>query len=262
VKRWRGGRARSLFQYLLVNRNKLVLKERLYEVLWPHAEWSPSSSSLKVAVHALRRVLEVQGGEPELHASYQDFGYVLRVGPRVWIDFIEFEALAAKGAAAEARKDLSAAASYYQRAMSLYRGDFLVGETADWVDEQREWLRGTALRALDFLTSHALRAADEELVLEYCRSSLEIEACREEAYRMIMRIHAGRGELGQVLRWYGLCVDRLRTHLGVKPSPETDRVLQVTLNTSAGNVQRGPMDAGPVGQLPVSSRNPRLTRTA
>lgn len=240
VKRWRGGRARSLFQYLLVNRNKLVLKERLYEVLWPHAEWSPNSSSLKVAVHALRQVLAVQKGQPLIEVIYQDFGYLLHVDPAVWIDFHEFEKLVAEAAAAEVRRETAAAARAYARAVSLYRGNFLVGESADWVDEQREWLRSSVLRALTLLADDALRRGDDDLALEYCRLSLGAESCREEAYRTIMLVHASRGELGQVQRWYGLCADRLQTQLGIGPSPETQRLLAETL----GGVPRVVREAG------------------
>jgi two-component SAPR family response regulator len=234
VRQWRGGRARSLFQYLLVNRNKLVLKERLYEVLWPHAEWSSHSSSLKVAVHALRQVLNGQLGQGNrrLEVIYQDFGYVLKANGGVWIDYDEFEKLTNEASIAESRKDIDAAVRAHEKAISLYCGDFLIGESAGWVDEQREWLRGSALRSLHFLATVAIRRGDDERALQYCRSSLEIEGCHEETYRMVMSIFGRRGERGQVQRWYDLCVDRLRTQLGVAPSPETDRLFWATLHAA------------------------------
>jgi two-component SAPR family response regulator len=238
VQRWRSGRSKNLFQYLLVNRNKLVLKESLHDVLWPDAEWSATSSSLKVAVHGLRQVLDAHKAIApcDLEVVYQDFGYLLKTGDGVWIDFGEFEQLIAQAAAVESRNDLDRAAWAYEQAVTLYEGDFLIGETADWVGEQREWLRGSALRALNFLARYALRRGDEWRALGYCREGLKIDPCGEGFYRLTMLIHARRGELGQVERWYDLCVHRLRARLGVGPSPETTRLLG---DAMAGVLRRG-----------------------
>src|SRR5690349_15899341 len=57
VRRWQAGKARNLLQLLLLQRGKPLSKETLYQSLWPEAEWSSSSSSLKVAAHVLRRIL-------------------------------------------------------------------------------------------------------------------------------------------------------------------------------------------------------------
>ncbi|MBI3687544.1 MAG: winged helix-turn-helix domain-containing protein [Actinobacteria bacterium] len=227
VERWRAGRARCLFQYLLVNRNRIVPKDRLREVLWPHATWSSESSSLKVAVHALRQVLASQKGfsGQRLEVIYQDFGYLLRVDNDVWIDFCEFESAVDRARVAELRGDVAGAVEAYDRAVALYRGDFLIGETADWVTEQREWLRGAALRARSCLAEYELVRGNDGQALHHCRASLEIDPCREEIYEIVMLIHAGRGELIQVRRWYELCVQRLRTLLDASPSPALTRLL-------------------------------------
>lgn len=226
VQHWKTSRSRSLFQYLLINRNKLVLKERLYEVLWPHATRSPSSSSLKVTVHTLRRILEAHGDSRDrLRLAYQDYGYILRVDDGVWTDFIEFEKLAERAQTAKSRGNRSEAIHLYQRAIGLYRGDFLAGETADWVIEQREWLRSISLHALRYLSREALRQGESTAAATYCRRTLEIDPSDEDTYRTLMTMHAQRGELGQVKRWHALCTHRLREHLDVDPDEETNRLL-------------------------------------
>lgn len=58
--RWRANKARSLFGVLLVNKNIVVGKDRLRELLWPDVD--RPSTSLKVAVHALRKVLDTHLG--------------------------------------------------------------------------------------------------------------------------------------------------------------------------------------------------------
>jgi two-component SAPR family response regulator len=227
VERWRAGRSRNLFQYLLVNKNKVVLKERLCEVLWPHVELKSGSSALKVVVHALRRTLAGADGtgDERLRVLYRDFGYMLQADDSVWIDFAEFEGLVQDASTAQSRHELDHAARAYERAVQLYQGDFLLGESADWVAEQREWLRGSVLRALEFLACAALGNGDLDRALVYYRRSLEIDPCREQSYRGIMLVHGRRGEPGQVKRWYELCVRRMREQLDALPAAETERLL-------------------------------------
>src|SRR5690348_10782629 len=76
VTRWSAGKARGLFQYLVVHRDRPVLRDRLHDVLWPETPWSPRSSSLKVAVHALRQVLGATSanGTPRAEIRLDAFG--------------------------------------------------------------------------------------------------------------------------------------------------------------------------------------------
>lgn len=225
-EQWKPSRSRLLFEYLLVNRNKLVLKERLCEMLWPDTEQAPGSSSLKVTVHALRRTLTSRDCPTEqLRVVYQDYGYMLRVGDGVAIDFVEFEERVERARIAQSHGDGAGAAELYRSAIELYRGDFIEGETADWVLEQREWLRGMALHALRFLAQDALDRGDLAGSATYCRRVLEIDPSNEDAYRILMTVHGRRGELSAVKRWHELCTRRLRELFDVEPDEVTNRVL-------------------------------------
>ncbi|MBP2703227.1 winged helix-turn-helix domain-containing protein [Microbispora sp. RL4-1S] len=222
VRRWHAGKARSLFQYLLVNRGRVVLRDTLYEVLWPDQEWSPGSSSLKVAAHALRRML-LESGAPA-RIEHQDFGYVLRAED-VWVDAEELQASFSAGRVAELRGDHETAAARYRRVAALHRGDYLAGETADWVYEQREWYRSLALRALTYLRGQALARNDYPEVIEWSRQALAIDRYQEETYQALMIAHGRLGELDRVRSWHELCVRRLGEELNLEPTAETARIL-------------------------------------
>jgi DNA-binding SARP family transcriptional activator len=226
VHRWRAGKARSLFQYLLVHRGHVVLRDKLYEVLWPDSVWSPNSSSLKVAMHALRQILHIDqdgSGADGVRIVRQDFGYAL-YADRIWVDVDEFENRFRAGRAASEAGDEDLALTCYADAMAVYEGDFLVGDTADWVIEQREWCRSIALRALQALCAGAVRRRDYSEILYWCRRIIELDPYQEQAYQMLMEVHGSFGELGTVRRWYDLCSRRLRDELDVAPSQETTRL--------------------------------------
>ncbi|MCV2458636.1 winged helix-turn-helix domain-containing protein [Streptomyces sp. ICN988] len=232
VLKWRAGKARHLFQYLMMNRGRLMLREQLYEALWPGSEWTPSSSSLKVAMHALRQVLRAEAdrqGRPAVTIEYRDHGYIL-LADGVWVDAEEMERQVEGGALTERHGDTAAAAAHYWRAVTLYRGEFLPGETTDWVAEQREWTRSTVLRALHRLRELALRDAQYAEATRFCRQILDVDPYQEEAYQTLMYVHGKRGELGSVKSWHDVCARRLSQGLDAQPAPRTRRLLDDALH--------------------------------
>ncbi|WP_329048232.1 winged helix-turn-helix domain-containing protein [Amycolatopsis sp. NBC_01488] len=220
---WHAGKARHLFQYLLLNRGRIVRREKLFETLWPGGAWSPASSSLKVAVHAVRRTLEQAAGGRPVEIVCRAHGYQL-LATNLWLDVDEFDRALREAHAAESRGARAEAMACYRRAARLYAGDFLAGETADWVEEQRQYYRTRALHALTALRADALRRGDDAEAVELCRRILAIDPYHEEVYQTLMVLHARRGELGQVRNWHRMCVRRLRHDLDVPPTEHTQRI--------------------------------------
>ncbi|MFC0104796.1 AfsR/SARP family transcriptional regulator [Kibdelosporangium aridum] len=207
VRTWRAGKARSLFQYLLVNRDRFVSGNRLCEVLWPGRAVSPRSSSLKVAMHAVRKILAAHQGFTIEHEN----GHYRLTARDVVIDFEQLARYANTG--------------QHQRVAELYTGDFLPGDHADWVVEHREWCKTLVLHSLRQISTEALRDNHYSRVIEASKRMVEIDPCAEGAYQTLMIMHARLGHLGRVHAWYRLCARRLRTELDVQPTRLTRRIL-------------------------------------
>ncbi|MBX6383271.1 MAG: winged helix-turn-helix domain-containing protein [Microbispora sp.] len=229
IHRWNAGKARNLFQYLVLNRGHVVPKERLKSVLWTGDESSSNSSSLKVAVHAVRKTLNrVQGGQEAVSIVHCDEGYLLRASD-LWVDVEEFEELIDRGKTAVMARKTAAARAAYTQAMALYRGDFLAGENADWIIEQREWCRALALPALIWLAEDALRRGDHCDVIHWSRRAVDLDPYREETYQLMMVMHSMDGNLGAVRSWYRMCEQRLSKDLGIPPNEHTERIYSEAL---------------------------------
>ncbi|WP_405532525.1 winged helix-turn-helix domain-containing protein [Streptomyces avidinii] len=253
VQRWRAGKARGLFQYLVVHRGQMLTRDRLYASLWPGAD-AAAGSSLKVAAHALRRVLDAhpdRPGDSGIRLDYRDFGYVLHI-TGLWSDLDRFQELVHTGLRAAATGDAPLARTRLRAALALYGGEFLRGESADWVVEQREYLRALALRALGALRADAEAREDFVELIEVCRRTLEIDRHHEETYRALMAAHGRRGELACVRRWYELCARRMRDELAVAPEPETQRLLATLLPAAARAV--APTASAGTGAPPATVR--------
>ncbi|MCX4803362.1 winged helix-turn-helix domain-containing protein [Streptomyces sp. NBC_01214] len=262
VQRWRAGKARGLFQYLVVHRGQMLTRDRLYASLWPGAD-AAAGSSLKVAAHALRRVLDAHPdhpGDSGIRLVYRDFGYVLHI-TGLWSDLDRFQELVHTGLRAAAAGDAPLARTRLRAAIGLYGGEFLRGESADWVVEQREYLRALALRALGVLRADA--EAREEFVelIEICKRTLEIDRHHEETYRALMAAHGRRGELACVRRWYELCARRMRDELGVAPGHETQRLLATLIPAVARASASAPVSATGAPPATVRALRPAARRT-
>ncbi|WP_335939249.1 AfsR/SARP family transcriptional regulator [Streptomyces sp. PTD5-9] len=235
VERWSAGKARKLLQFLLLHRDQIVSRESLYDALWPEAMRSNNSSSLKVAVHALRKILQqaqklhpAESLRSSIRVRTYESGYKLETR-NVWTDFNEFESLVDRAHNAQKRQDLRLADELYGSASELYEGEFLPGLVDDWAATQREWLRSRQLVALGFLSERHLKQGDHLGVIDVCRRMLAVDSLHEDSYRMLISVHAELGQLTQVQRWYSLCAKRLHDELQVPPNDETRRLYEHAL---------------------------------
>lgn len=248
VERWKAGKARGLLQFLLLRPGRVVPRDVLYEALWPDAPWSKDSSSLKVAAHMLRGILQQHqtlagnGSEaddgPVLRLLTRESGYLLEAD-RVAVDHETFTRTADRAHAAWSRGDRTTAAALHREAVGHYRGDFLPEESYHWAAVEREWLRGRLLCALDFLIEHEIARADPVGVLHWCRRMLADDPLHESAYRALILVHAHLGQLSQVNRWYDVCAGMLRDRLQTTPAAETRLLYN---RAAAGEFTGRPLD--------------------
>jgi DNA-binding SARP family transcriptional activator len=231
-EQWRAGRARALFQYLVVHRGQLVSRETLIDALWPDPDAVAAGTSLKVAVHALRQSL---GCLPGLQVVAQESSYQLQA-PGLWLDVEQFEQLCRLGQQLEASGQTAAAAAVYARAADLYTGDFLPEVWSDWAVFRREGLKDQFLCILARLADTAAATADWHACVRWCRLILDQDCCREDAFRLLMLAHARLGQPGRVRRWFEVCQHVLRTHLDCEPVAETLELYE-TLMGPAGRAR-------------------------
>ncbi|MET7288404.1 BTAD domain-containing putative transcriptional regulator [Streptomyces sp. NPDC005573] len=249
VARWRAGKSRSLFQYLMLHRNRVMTRDQLRDALWPEAEWRASSSSLKVACCGARSTLGA-GKHPEGAGSpilllHRDGGYLLDATD-AWCDIEEFRECVHEGLRHRAHGRPDLATESLTRALDLYQGDFLAGQDEDWIAETREYYRSLALGALDVLRENAMRLGDTEAVVAIGRRTLQIDALHEPTYQALIGVAGLLGQPEQALRWYQLCERRLRRVIGVEPSVQTRQALQQVLDGLGRPFIPGPRDARPV----------------
>lgn len=143
----------ALLKYLAVHGGRELPDAQVARALWPGHRADRSMRSLAVTLHRLRRLL----GMPE--AIVHREGRIAIDARHVWCDAAAFDSMLDRAAQCLLERQRRALAA---RALALYRGDFLAGETrAAWVAPIRVRLRSRYARALA-----GLSAASRESVID------------------------------------------------------------------------------------------------
>lgn len=223
VRRWQAGRARQLFQLLLTHHGRPIPKADLIGALWSDSPARTPEVSLKVAVCALRRIITEAGtphGAGGLRIVSHPAGYALETGA-TFIDVEEFEHLVTRAHALDALGRPAKAADHYRRAVRVYTGPYLPESRASWAMIRRERLQDALLHALGRLAEDAELHGDQLAVRNLHQRILEIDPCREESYRALMRHHARARQPSRVQHWYLTCIAQLSDRLGLEPDRQT-----------------------------------------
>jgi ATP/maltotriose-dependent transcriptional regulator MalT len=200
---------RALLARLLDAGPQGLTVERLWEAVWGDSEISMS------ALHQALRRLRVQTG---LAVAARD-GHCAVRSPWEAIDYDVREF--------ERALDTPADREAMQRAIALYRGDFLPSaplSAALWADTRRAHLQQRYLDALEQLAQSAERDAPH-MAIHYYQQVLQIDGCRERTATQLMRLAARFGNRSLVNATFEHLKGSLRT-LGAAPEPATAALYQ------------------------------------
>ncbi len=231
LKLGRNSKAIAIFKCLLTRRGRPISQDMLMDWLWPESSPKKARWSLNSAVYALRRTLDEESpGTTLSDCVILDRGhYRLTRDLRISSDAEEFDAHYERGRLLERAKKWEDAASEYEKAIALYRGDYLVEDLyEDWTMIERERLTSAYVDILDRLAAYHAQAGNLQKSIADRYLLLDKDPYHEESYRALMRCYARLGLRGRALRQYELCERRLKHLYGIPPAPET-RVLHEKL---------------------------------
>jgi len=228
VDKWKRRQAVTLLKILVTHLDRPVHRERILDCLWPDVDEERGWGRLKVTMYYLRTQLRASGvGEDAVQTVGN--AYLLR-RDAVWVDAENFEKLVTEGRTLESKGRCDDALHCYDKAQSLYRGDYLEQEVyADWCAEERERLSEIYMEMLTRKAEcHAQRSEFVEAA-QVCRKALVHDPCRESFHCSLMQylVHLGRADWA--IAQYRNCQNVLAREFGVEPMPETQRLHQKIL---------------------------------
>jgi DNA-binding SARP family transcriptional activator len=218
----------SLVKALVALGGMEVKEEQITDILWPEADGDAAHRSFEITLYRLRKLIGI-------HDAVQLQEGRLTLDPRYcWIDVWAFDHFLGQSEPAlqkEGMKTGETGAIYQiQKAIDLYQGVFLPGETSEsWANSLRERIRSRFLRCVKKLGHYWERAGQLEKAVECFQKGLEIDDLIEEFYRSLMGLFQQMGRRTDALSVYQRCKKALSIALGVDPSPEIQAIRQSLL---------------------------------
>jgi pentatricopeptide repeat protein len=214
-----GRQGRLLFAYLVLNRYRLTGRDELIGAVWPHGLPSASEAGLNALVSKLRKALG-----PGVIDGRSSLRLQLGVGVRVDVEAATEAVHRAESRIALGQWKLAWGPSLV--ALFVAEREFLPGEDAPWVDEQRDHLADVRLRATEAYAAAAIGTGGTELpaAVRAGRRLVRLAPLRESGYQILMRALADQGNVAEAFRVYADLSAVLRDELGVSPCASSQAV--------------------------------------
>jgi DNA-binding SARP family transcriptional activator/ABC-type oligopeptide transport system substrate-binding subunit/streptogramin lyase len=222
-----GAKQRAALAILLLNRNRVVSRDRLVDGIWGDTPPASAAHTLETYISRLRRALRNDGDAERLVTRPP--GYLLRVDDGE-LDLHELEAHMEQGRRALAADDPRAAAATLREALALFRGTPLE-------DLAYAPFAAVEIGRLDDLRAAALeQRIDADLALgRHTQLIGELEGLvaehplREHAWSQLMLARYRSGRQGEALATFDRARHQLAGELGIDPGESLQQLHQQIL---------------------------------
>jgi len=230
----------ALLAYLVLEADRHHSREKLATLLWGESSDTRARASLRQGLYSLRQML---GNLADACLELGEGAVAFHFHPGLWVDALEFQALAALE---------TADVDVLRRAAQLYQGTLLEGLTLpdsptfeEWLFFRRDTLEQQALQTLHTLVEQLIRRGDPQEALLFAQRLVTLDPLHEGAYQHLMQIHAALGDRDGMQHQYRLCVDVLARELGVKPSVATQTLYRQLKVAKANHTVVAPVAPAP-----------------
>jgi len=219
-ERWVSAKARDLLAYFVTMRGEKIPADKVFDAIWGDKE-RPSRTAFHTALSRLRNALRTDEDSPRV--ILVEVGEYWLDSARFTIDVDEFDSALAKARAAANAK---VRAEWYERAVNLYRGEYLQNLYYEWVFPERRRLTQSYLSALQELASHHLANQAPKQAAEYIEKAIPLDQLNEDLYCQGMRAYAALNDRTELSRLYSDLKLILDTELSTPPLNETTRLFE------------------------------------
>ncbi len=215
---WDGSLPRFLFFYLVDN--PLVTRDQIFTMFWPSLGTKEATNVFHVTKRKIgERLTEIVGDGNDYELTSYGAGFY-SPSKNVVRHYDVGEFIDAVTEAHET-EDEQHQVELLQRAISLYKGDFLSTLDATWANERREYLKSLYVKALVTMGRIHLKHQLHDEALNYFKTALKYVPQREEIHRDVMQVYAESGRTQEAVLQYRTLAERLKQDLDLPPSKET-----------------------------------------
>lgn len=209
-------RMKELLAFLALHAERPLPRRQVAFALWPETTDGQAQTNLRQLVHRLNQRLPFLNRYLALEGS---LAWNMDAG--VYVDLLAFARGLEEGEIALRDGEVEKGIEALERAIAVYRGDLLPNCYSEWVAPYRDLWRNRFAAALQVLITSLVERGEYGRAIPYADRLLALDEFHEPSYRLLMQLHAARGDLRAVRDVYMRCVLVLRNELGVAPDAAT-----------------------------------------
>ena len=214
----------ALLAYLAVTQERHS-RDQLADLLYERSGRDRALANLRHVLTLLREAV----GEGCVCATRHQVS--LRRTPEVAVDVVDFQRLIGLARQADRQGETDVTSSALERAVGLYRGEFLEGfylgdsvAFEDWQSLVQENLRSSQSQALGRLMEAAVMENDHGRALEYARSRFHLDPFDQSHHGTLLELVLHTGGRAEALRQFEQIRELLSRELGLEPDEAALRV--------------------------------------
>lgn len=221
-----GNKNSTILAYLLFHHHKSIHRDVLINRFWESVNTSAAKNSLHVAIHSIRKNLAKVLPDQEV-ILYENESYCINPELDIVTDVEKFTYYWNKGRAIEEEQGLKSALAAYNKAVGIYKLDFLENlRFEDWCETERGNLKEVYLFILNRLSAFFFEEKSYYACINVCNKMLEKDECLEATHRKVMRCYYALGMTDLATRQYFKCKKILAEELELQPSKQTVSLLE------------------------------------
>lgn len=210
--KWRTAKARELFLYLLQNKDTLVHKGTLMEMLWGDDELDRDYSILYTTVYNVRKALQTYAEHLELKNTND--GYMLSLN-HVEVDLQEWE----KEITNLPDEVTADTIDQYKQTMTLNSGPYLAEYDYIWIESEKQRLENIWIVTMQKIIDYYINNNQLNEAIELLEQMTERIPELEEAHLLLMKVYAEQGKHKLVIDQYDQYVIVQQSY-GLRSSPK------------------------------------------
>jgi len=218
----------ELLAYLALDNRRAHPRSVLAAQFWPDLPDAQARRYLNTHLWRLNHALRPAKAVPYLLRDKQ----TVQFNPECahWLDAIEFDRLSKRSSAAPQTTENVA---QLERAVGLYRGDFMPGCFSDWCLQQRERLHEQYLFALQTLARACHARHDFEAAQAWLQELLQADPLREAAQAQLIELLLQAGRPAEARAQFERYAALWRSELKLAPSASIAALLQANETATA-----------------------------
>lgn len=223
----------KLLAYMLTNKDKVLGVDEISSAIWQGEETDNPAGALKNLMYRLRKMLKTSFGEAEYIMSTRG-SYRWNSQVNILIDIDAFQENVKK-AELELKKNDLKAMDYYEKAITIYKGDFM-GKYADlpWMITLSSYYHSMYLTSVKALAELYLENRMFEQLEKLCSKAVKYEQGDEQLYCYLIQARMRMNKVRLAFESYENARSIMEKEVGIRKTVVLNKVYEELLSMDKG----------------------------